>query len=115
MLKEGVRVLAVALAPRSWPVHYVHGLLSLDLRDFSRAVEDFDPACVTSNIAASVTTSSARPLSEREVASTRVKHVRKPRGAAPGAVTYSQEKVVALRVEPARIERLLAEEEGAEA
>ncbi len=47
-----------------------------------------------------------------EVAWTRAKHVRKPRGAAPGAVTYSQERVLLLRVEPARIERLLAGEEG---
>jgi predicted ribosome quality control (RQC) complex YloA/Tae2 family protein len=47
-----------------------------------------------------------------EVASTRAKYVHKPRGAAPGAVTYSQEKVIALRLEPGRLERLLAEEEG---
>jgi predicted ribosome quality control (RQC) complex YloA/Tae2 family protein len=47
-----------------------------------------------------------------EVAHTRVKHVRKPKGAAPGAVTYSQEKVLNLRLEPARLERLLAEEEA---
>jgi predicted ribosome quality control (RQC) complex YloA/Tae2 family protein len=47
-----------------------------------------------------------------EVAHTRVKHVRKPKGAAPGAVTYSQEKVLNLRLEPPRIERLLAEEEA---
>jgi predicted ribosome quality control (RQC) complex YloA/Tae2 family protein len=38
---------------------------------------------------------------------TRAKHVRKAKGAAPGAVTYSQEKGMALRVEPARVERLL--------
>ncbi len=47
-----------------------------------------------------------------DVASTCVKYVRKAKGAPPGAVTYSQEKVFALRVEPARLERLLAEEEG---
>jgi predicted ribosome quality control (RQC) complex YloA/Tae2 family protein len=56
--------------------------------------------------------SEARGEPAAEVASTRAKHVRKPRGAAPGAVTYSQEKVTALRLEPGRIERLLAEEEG---
>jgi len=56
--------------------------------------------------------SDARGEGQVEVASTRAKHVRKPRGAAPGAVTYSQEKVVLLRLEPARLERLLAEEEG---
>jgi predicted ribosome quality control (RQC) complex YloA/Tae2 family protein len=54
--------------------------------------------------------SDARGAPTAEVASTRAKHVRKPRGAAPGAVTYSQESVVLLRVEPRRIERLLAEE-----
>jgi predicted ribosome quality control (RQC) complex YloA/Tae2 family protein len=47
-----------------------------------------------------------------EVAHTRVKHVRKPKGAAPGAVTYSQEKVLNLRLEPPRLARLLAEEEA---
>jgi predicted ribosome quality control (RQC) complex YloA/Tae2 family protein len=46
-----------------------------------------------------------------EVAATRVKYVKKPKGAAPGAVTYSQEKMIQLRVEPARVERLLAEAE----
>lgn len=56
--------------------------------------------------------SDARGAPQADVAYTRAKHVRKPRGAAPGAVIYSQEKVVLLRVEPARIERLLAEEEG---
>lgn len=55
--------------------------------------------------------SDARGAGVVEVAATRRKHVRKAKGAPPGAVTYSQEKVVALRVEPARIERLLADEE----
>ena len=36
-----------------------------------------------------------------------------PEGSAPGAVTYSQERVIALRIEPLRIERLLAAEEAA--
>jgi predicted ribosome quality control (RQC) complex YloA/Tae2 family protein len=58
--------------------------------------------------------SDVRGAPQAEVAATRAKHVRKARGAAPGAVTYSQEKVVMLRVEPLRIERLLAEEEQAE-
>jgi predicted ribosome quality control (RQC) complex YloA/Tae2 family protein len=56
--------------------------------------------------------SDARGDPQAEVAYTRAKHVRKPKGAAPGAVTYSQEKVLLLRVEPSRIERLLSEEEG---
>jgi predicted ribosome quality control (RQC) complex YloA/Tae2 family protein len=56
--------------------------------------------------------SDARGAPQAEVASTRAKYVRKAKGAAPGAVTYSQEKVVFLRIEPKRVERLLAEEEG---
>ena len=54
--------------------------------------------------------SDARGDPQVEVAATRVKHVKKTKGAAPGAVTYSQEKVLRLRLEPARLERLLAEE-----
>jgi predicted ribosome quality control (RQC) complex YloA/Tae2 family protein len=46
-----------------------------------------------------------------EVVWTRAKHVRKPRGSAAGAATYSQERTLALRLEPARLERLLGEEE----
>ncbi len=57
--------------------------------------------------------SDARGAPQADVAYTRVKHVRKPKGAAPGAVVYTQEKVILLRVEPKRIERLLADEEGA--
>jgi predicted ribosome quality control (RQC) complex YloA/Tae2 family protein len=56
--------------------------------------------------------SDARGAAQAEVAATRAKHVRKAKGAPPGAVTYSQEKVTLLRVEPARLERLLSEEEG---
>lgn len=59
--------------------------------------------------------SDARGEPQADVAYTRAKHVRKPKGSAPGAVTYSQERVILLRVEPSRTERLLAEEEGEEA
>ncbi len=38
------------------------------------------------------------------------KHVRKPRGAAPGAVVVEKEKVLVLRVEEARMKRLLEHE-----
>lgn len=38
------------------------------------------------------------------------RHVRKPRGSAPGAVVVHQESVIALRLEPARLTRLLATE-----
>ncbi|MFO0582118.1 MAG: NFACT family protein [Anaeromyxobacter sp.] len=55
--------------------------------------------------------SDARGAPLVEVAWTRVKYVKKPKGAAPGAVEYHQEKVLPLRAEPGRVERLLAEEE----
>jgi len=42
-----------------------------------------------------------------EVAWTRARLVKRVKGGAPGQVTYSGEKVLAVRVEPARIERLL--------
>jgi predicted ribosome quality control (RQC) complex YloA/Tae2 family protein len=56
--------------------------------------------------------SDARGAPQVEVAWTRAKHVKKAKGAAPGAVTYSQERVMLLRLEPGRVERLLSEEEG---
>jgi predicted ribosome quality control (RQC) complex YloA/Tae2 family protein len=59
--------------------------------------------------------SDARGEPSVEVVYTRAKHVRKAKGAAPGAVTYSQERTLGLRVEPARTERLLQSEEGAAA
>jgi predicted ribosome quality control (RQC) complex YloA/Tae2 family protein len=43
-----------------------------------------------------------------DVVHTPRRYVRKPRGAAPGAVAIDREKVIVLRVEPARIARLLA-------
>jgi predicted ribosome quality control (RQC) complex YloA/Tae2 family protein len=55
--------------------------------------------------------SDARGEPVADVAWTRAKHVRKPRGAAPGAVTYTQDRTLLLRVERARTERLLAAEE----
>ncbi len=42
-----------------------------------------------------------------EVAWTEARYVRKTKGAAPGAVTYTREKVLLLRVEPERLGRLL--------
>lgn len=45
-----------------------------------------------------------------EVSYVPVKLVRKGRGAAPGAVTYTQERTVMLRVEPERLARLLETE-----
>ncbi|HTP50397.1 MAG TPA: NFACT RNA binding domain-containing protein [Anaeromyxobacteraceae bacterium] len=58
--------------------------------------------------------SDARGEPSPEVVYTRAKHVRKVKGAAPGAVTYSQERSLLLRLEPARLERLLQSEAEAE-
>jgi predicted ribosome quality control (RQC) complex YloA/Tae2 family protein len=55
--------------------------------------------------------SQARGEPAVEVAWTRAKHVRKPRGSPPGAVAYSQDRTLLLRIEPGRLERLLAAEE----
>lgn len=55
--------------------------------------------------------SSARGKGGAEVAWTRVKHVRKPRGAKPGAVTISQEKTLRVRLEEERLAALLRSEE----
>jgi predicted ribosome quality control (RQC) complex YloA/Tae2 family protein len=45
-----------------------------------------------------------------EVQHTDRRHVRKPRGAAPGAVFVDREHVLLLRFEPERLVRLLASE-----
>jgi len=58
--------------------------------------------------------SDARGAPQVDVAWTLVKHVHQAKGAAPGSVTYTQERVVALRLEPVRLARLLAEEESTE-
>jgi len=47
-----------------------------------------------------------------DVVYTRAKFVRKPKGSAPGVVTYSQEKTIPLRIEPGRIDRLLRSEDS---
>jgi predicted ribosome quality control (RQC) complex YloA/Tae2 family protein len=55
--------------------------------------------------------SSARGADGAEVAWTRCKYVRKPRGAAPGAVTISQEKTMRLRLDGERLAAILMTEE----
>ena len=55
--------------------------------------------------------SSAREAELAEVAWTRRKYVRKPKGAPPGAVTFSQERTVRVRREPDRLQALLTAEE----
>lgn len=52
--------------------------------------------------------SSARGEAKGEIAYTRAKFVRKPRGGAKGQVSYTHERTFLLRVEPERLERLLA-------
>ena len=54
--------------------------------------------------------SDARGESTVEVSYTGKRYVRKPRGSAPGQVTLEREKVIALQLEAARIERLLSRE-----
>ncbi|MFZ5441490.1 MAG: NFACT RNA binding domain-containing protein [Myxococcota bacterium] len=51
--------------------------------------------------------SDARGEPRVEVSYTPVKFVHKPKDAAPGAVTFSREKTLLLRLEPARLQRLL--------
>jgi predicted ribosome quality control (RQC) complex YloA/Tae2 family protein len=54
--------------------------------------------------------SSARGEQGAEVAWTRCKHLRKPKGAAPGSVIVTQEKVLRVRLEPDRLAALLSTE-----
>jgi predicted ribosome quality control (RQC) complex YloA/Tae2 family protein len=56
--------------------------------------------------------SDARGAAFCEVTYVQRRYVRKPRGAAPGAVVFDHEKVLALRLEPERLARLLATREG---
>ncbi|WP_235880284.1 NFACT RNA binding domain-containing protein [Polyangium aurulentum] len=55
--------------------------------------------------------SDARGESACEVSYVERRHVRKPRKSAPGAVTFDREKVITVRVEPARLARLLSSKE----
>ncbi|WP_437954872.1 NFACT RNA binding domain-containing protein [Sorangium sp. So ce119] len=52
--------------------------------------------------------SDARGEAVCEVSYVQRRYVRKPRGSAPGAVTYDREKVIAVRIEAERLSRLLA-------
>lgn len=56
--------------------------------------------------------SAAKSEPRVEVSYLDAKFVRKPKGAAPGAVTYANEKTFVVRVEPARLKRLLASEDA---
>jgi predicted ribosome quality control (RQC) complex YloA/Tae2 family protein len=55
--------------------------------------------------------SSARGEDQVEVAWTRKKHVRKQKGAPPGAVTYTQERALRVRMTQTLLEAILAREE----
>lgn len=56
--------------------------------------------------------SDARGEPRAEVSYTPVKFVHKPKDAAPGAVTYTREKTLVVRLEPERLQRLLSTFEG---
>ncbi|MEI8259071.1 MAG: NFACT RNA binding domain-containing protein [Deltaproteobacteria bacterium] len=56
--------------------------------------------------------SDARGEDVAEVSHVERRHVRKPKGSAPGAVVIEREKVLVVRMERARLERLLASREG---
>ncbi len=56
--------------------------------------------------------SGGRGEASAEVTYTRRGHVRKPKGSAPGLVQVEREKVLVVRIEPERLKRLLASEEG---
>jgi predicted ribosome quality control (RQC) complex YloA/Tae2 family protein len=55
--------------------------------------------------------SEARGEAVVEIQYTSRRYLRKPRGSAPGLVVVDREKVLAVRVEPGRVERLLEREE----
>ena len=55
--------------------------------------------------------SRSRGEDRAEVAWTRRKHVRKPKGAVPGSVLATQERVLAVRLSPERLATLLSTEE----
>lgn len=57
--------------------------------------------------------SDARGQAACEVSYLLRRHVRKPRGSAPGVVTFEREKVIVVRIEKDRLERLLGSKEGA--
>ena len=56
--------------------------------------------------------SGAKGEAVAEIAQTHVRHVRKPKGSAPGAVLYTQDRSIPYRHEDDRIARLLAQEPG---
>jgi predicted ribosome quality control (RQC) complex YloA/Tae2 family protein len=56
--------------------------------------------------------SSARGEASAEIQHAERRHVRKPKGFAPGAVRVDRERVLLLRVEPERLKRLLASEKS---
>ncbi|HWV37159.1 MAG TPA: NFACT RNA binding domain-containing protein [Vulgatibacter sp.] len=56
--------------------------------------------------------SGAKGEAVAEIAQTRVRHVRKPKGSAPGAVVFTQDRSIPYRHEEDRIARLLAQQPG---
>lgn len=70
--------------------------------------EDVPPETLLDAATLAVHFSPARGESTTEVSHVRKRHVRKPKGAPPGSVVLGQEKVLVLRLEPQRLDRLLA-------
>lgn len=75
--------------------------------------EDCPPELLADAATLAAHFSEARGEEQVEVTYTRRKHVRKPRGFAPGAVRVDRERSLWLRLEPARLRTLLAHESDA--
>jgi len=73
--------------------------------------EDCPPELLVDAATLAVHFSAAKGEDRVEVAHTPRRYVRKPRGAAPGAVMVDRERVIILRQEPERLAQLLANEE----
>jgi predicted ribosome quality control (RQC) complex YloA/Tae2 family protein len=84
-----------------------HVILSLRRGESPREADLLDAAHLAAHF------SEARGEAVVDVQYTPRKHLRRPRGAAPGFVLVDRERVLALRVEPARLEALLDGEEPA--
>jgi predicted ribosome quality control (RQC) complex YloA/Tae2 family protein len=73
--------------------------------------EDCPPELLLDAATLAVHFSAAKGEDRVEVQHTPKRHVRKPRGAAPGSVIVERERVLTLRHEPDRLARLIASEE----
>ncbi|MDI1444361.1 NFACT RNA binding domain-containing protein [Polyangium sp. 6x1] len=83
-------------------IHGAHVIVPLDKGQSCPAELLVDAATLAAHF------SDARGENACEVSYVERRHVRKPRKSAPGAVTFDREKILAVRVEPERLARLLA-------